>query len=89
MEMLSGYINSKELGYVREDRVRWAVETGLLSEKDGEYYLTATAMSKYDNFYRWITGNCETLYKRQFTSTEAPAIKKSKSDLVDDLFSSF
>lgn len=58
-------IYSRNIGsYVLKDRLQWAINNGLVIYADDDYYLTTKAMRDYDNFFRWVNGNCDRLYTR-------------------------
>lgn len=91
---MTGYINSQQLGLLMEKRVEWAVEEGLLHYDGEDYCLTQRSQRDYDNFFRWVAGNCDGLIKNKNYKEPENIVVKSKTTVkgmthseVADLFS--
>jgi len=86
------FTNSKQLGLLDSSKVSWAVNNGLLHYDGEDYCLTDTAMRKYTNFFRWITGNYDHLIlSEKYTKSDTKPVVKKKGKVtasdVADLFS--
>jgi len=57
------YFHSQDMGFARMDRLKFALDNGLLKrdEEKKDYILTIKAIREYTNFFQWLQGNADRL----------------------------